>query len=168
MGLMAGSLRGQRLGQTRPGTSSDIDPDSEERRLGLLLRELRIHAQMRRQDVADAVNLLIPGAGWTQDTVTMLQTGRRYLKYREMRALARTFQVTWDAILDTALGDDDFPVSPSGRLTAEQAVTIRERYAAGEPTGRLCTAFGVSTATISRVVNGVSWKTAGGPIVGSE
>jgi transcriptional regulator with XRE-family HTH domain len=165
---MAGSLRGQRLGQTRPGTSSDIDPDSEERRLGLLLRELRIHAGMRRQDVADAVNLLIPSAGWTQDTVTMLQTGRRYLKYREMRALARIFRVTWDSILETALSHDSFVISPTGRLTAEQVVELRERYAGGEPTGRLEVAFGVSAATISRVVNGVSWKNVGGPIVGAE
>lgn len=162
---MAGSLRGQRLGQTRPGTESTIDPDSDERRLGLLLRELRIHSGLTRQELADEVNRLIPGAGWTPDTVTLLQGGRRRLQYREMWVLTRVFEVSWDAILETALSDREINPTPTG-LTAEQVVRIRERHAAGESAAALSTVFGVDAGTVSRIVNGLSWKHAGGPIAG--
>jgi Helix-turn-helix domain len=166
---MAGSLRGQNLNQRRPGTTSNIDPDSDERRLGLLLRELRIHSGLTRQEVADEVNLRIPGAGWTPDTVTNLQTGRRELRYREMWVLSYLFNVSLDAVLDTALGDSEIHVTPVvGRLTEDRVVLIRERYAAGASLNALCAEFEVTAGTISRIVNGLTWKSAGGPVVPSR
>lgn len=160
---MAGSLRGQRLGKTKFGTPIDIDPDDERRRVGLLLRELRIHAGMRYQDLVDEMNVRLPGGGWTKQTVQMVLTGRRTLRYREMQAIAHLFDVTWDAILETALGEGDIPVSTE-KLTETQVVSIRESYAAGTPVGLLCDTFDVTPGTVSRIVNGVSWKHAPGPI----
>lgn len=161
---MAGSLRGNRLGQTRPGTPMRIDSESDERRVGLLLRELRINAQMRMQDVADAVNRLVPGGKWTRHTVQSVQAGHRLISLREQWALSQVFEVLWDSILETALTSAAVSVSPSGRLTEEQVVEIRQRYAAGESQPALCVEFGVAEGTVSRVVRGVSWKSAGGPI----
>lgn len=44
------------------------------------------------------------------------------------------------------------------KLSYEKAVEIRKRYAAGESMGSLGRAYGVTTATISAVVKGRTWK----------
>lgn len=50
-------------------------------------------------------------------------------------------------------------------LTPVQVQAIRERYATGEVTQAvLAAAFGVTEVTISTIVRGLHWATAGGPI----
>ena len=170
---MAGSLRGKRLGRSRPVTPIRIDPDDERRRVGLLIRELRIHAEMKMRDVAAAMNEALGQDKWTADTVSLVQTGRRHLSLREQFVLSRVFGVTWDEILDVAFSGDEIPRSPSPSaavpvLTAADVLAIRLRHAAGETAAGLSTEFGVDPGTVSRVVNGVSWKHVGGPIVGRD
>lgn len=164
---MAGSLRGNRLGQTRDGSPMDIDPNDERRRVGLLLRELRIHAGLSYKQFAEEMNARLSDVSWTHHTVQMVSTGRRNLRYREMQAIAQLFEVPWDAILETALGSEPIAVTVE-TLTEEQVVDIREAYEAGAPVNALCKTFGVTAGTISRIVNGVSWKHAAGPITRKE
>lgn len=159
--------RGVRFGQTKFGTPTSIDPDDERRRVGLLVRELRIHAEMKLKDFADAMNDALGEGQWTVDTVSLVQTGRRRLSLREQFVLSRIFSVSWDEILEVAFSGDEILRTPDPgaavpALTAEDALTIRARYAAGETGAALGTAFGVTAGTISRVVNGLSWKRAGG------
>lgn len=55
--------------------------------------------------------------------------------------------------------------SPWARLTAEEVVSIRERYAAGGITLKeLGLMHGVSQNTIHAIVTGFSWKHVGGPL----
>lgn len=50
------------------------------------------------------------------------------------------------------------------KLTAAKVVTIRQRFEAGELGVALAAEYGVKFNAISRIVTGVSWKHAGGPI----
>lgn len=50
------------------------------------------------------------------------------------------------------------------KLSAAQAVMIRERAARGEPHRGLAEEFGLSQAQVSNIVNGRSYQDAGGPI----
>ncbi len=161
---MAGSLRGSRLNQARPGTDVGIDPDGEWRRLGLLLRELRIGAGMRRKDLADEINRRIPGSRWTEDTITMAQSGRRHLNLREMHAVAQIFSASWDELLEVAVGDEEIPRSQV--LSEETVLAIRVRHAAGVTGASLAAEYGLNAGTVSRIVNGFTWKHVGGPIAG--
>lgn len=53
---------------------------------------------------------------------------------------------------------------PNSRYTESQIVAIRERFAAGELLQVLADEHDTSTGYISRIVNGLAWKRAGGPI----
>jgi hypothetical protein len=50
------------------------------------------------------------------------------------------------------------------RLSTEQVVAIRERYAAGEKPLALAAEFGISRKMIDPLVRGKCWKYSGGPI----
>lgn len=54
--------------------------------------------------------------------------------------------------------------NPSSKLTADQVVTIRERFAAGATYRALAGEFGVSTGSVCFIVSGKHWPDAGGPI----
>ena len=58
----------------------------------------------------------------------------------------------------------DSEMSGFHRFTEAQVVEIRERYARGEKGCELVKVDGVSNATISHIVTGEMWRTAGGPI----
>lgn len=53
---------------------------------------------------------------------------------------------------------------PNARLTSEQVVEIRERFAGGETFTVLRAEFGLTSGAVSNIVNGKNWKYAGGPI----
>jgi len=53
---------------------------------------------------------------------------------------------------------------PNSRMTADQVVNIRERFAAGETFTQLKKEFGISSGRLSNIVNGHAWKHVGGPI----
>ena len=55
--------------------------------------------------------------------------------------------------------------SGTHRLTNEQVIDIRNRYAKGEGSGSLAKDFGVSYISIRCITSGDSWKHIGGPIV---
>ena len=48
--------------------------------------------------------------------------------------------------------------NPNGKLTGEQVLSMRNRYAAGESQGSLARDFGVSVGTVGRIVRGESWQ----------
>jgi len=54
--------------------------------------------------------------------------------------------------------------NPSAKLTAEQVVKIRERFASGATYGSIATAFGVGSGAVGFIVKGQHWPDAGGPI----
>lgn len=55
--------------------------------------------------------------------------------------------------------------SSSAKVTRADVLSIRESYAAGGVTQRdLAAQFGMSQLNISRIVRGVTWKEAGGPL----
>lgn len=51
----------------------------------------------------------------------------------------------------------------AARLSPEQVLEIRQRYAAGETQGSLCRTFSVSVGTIGRIVRGETWNQYQGP-----
>lgn len=53
---------------------------------------------------------------------------------------------------------------PGARLTEAAVVEMRERFAAGEYMKDLAQEFETSTGIVSRIVNGLLWKHAGGPL----
>ena len=53
---------------------------------------------------------------------------------------------------------------PQARLTEESALSIRRRFAAGETLTSLADEYSVGLATISKLINGHTWKHVGGPI----
>ena len=50
------------------------------------------------------------------------------------------------------------------KLTNEQVIAIRERFAAGEPRKALSAKYGISPGTASKIINGRSWRHVAGPI----
>lgn len=54
--------------------------------------------------------------------------------------------------------------APWHRLSDEQVIEIRTRYAGGEPSTRLSEEYGVHRATIGGIVRGERWRHIGGPI----
>ncbi|HSH05273.1 MAG TPA: hypothetical protein VLL52_22350, partial [Anaerolineae bacterium] len=57
----------------------------------------------------------------------------------------------------------------SAKLTAEEVVAIRERYAAGGIRYKeLSKQYGVNIAMIGNIVRGVAWRNVGGPIKGVD
>jgi hypothetical protein len=54
--------------------------------------------------------------------------------------------------------------SPNSRLTTADVIAMRTRFAAGEQLKPLAEDFGIDTGYVSRIVNGLKWKRAGGPI----
>jgi hypothetical protein len=52
---------------------------------------------------------------------------------------------------------------PNALLTDESVVTLRERYASGEPTSALCAEFGIGKSALSFIVLGITWSHLGGP-----
>lgn len=53
---------------------------------------------------------------------------------------------------------------PSAVMTAEGARKFRVRFGAGEPITALTKEFGISLGAGSKIVNGHTWRSAGGPI----
>lgn len=53
---------------------------------------------------------------------------------------------------------------PFARLTEEDVVSIRTRYAAGEEVKSLSGEYRIANSTLRGIVLGFKWKTAGGPI----
>jgi hypothetical protein len=53
---------------------------------------------------------------------------------------------------------------PGARLTEALVVEIRERFAAGDSLPVLADEFNTTSGSISRIVNGLTWKHAGGPL----
>lgn len=53
----------------------------------------------------------------------------------------------------------------SAKLTEEQIVEMRVRFAAGETLLKLAADYGVSDSSVSMIANGLRWAHAGGPIV---
>lgn len=51
----------------------------------------------------------------------------------------------------------------SAKLTVEQVLEIRERYATTEPSQDIATAFGISRSTLRHIASGLKWKHIGGP-----
>ncbi len=49
------------------------------------------------------------------------------------------------------------------KLTEEQVLEIRERYATAEPSQDIATAFGISRSTIRHIASGLKWSHVGGP-----
>lgn len=54
--------------------------------------------------------------------------------------------------------------APGARLTEADVVEIRERFARGELLKTLAERFDIGDGHVSQIVNGLKWKTAGGPI----
>lgn len=54
--------------------------------------------------------------------------------------------------------------TPSHVLTEQQVITLRERYADGCSMNRIKIDFGVSIATVHKIVNGKAWVHVAGPI----
>lgn len=52
---------------------------------------------------------------------------------------------------------------PWHKITAEQAVEIRELYANGATTAELSKQFGIANTNIAEVIRGTVWRRAGGP-----
>lgn len=65
-----------------------------------------------------------------------------------------------ELVLDAVGGKDHHPT----RLSVEEVLEIRTRYAQGEPQTSLARSFRVSQPTISGIVRGHTWSTVGGPI----
>jgi hypothetical protein len=51
------------------------------------------------------------------------------------------------------------------RLTEDEVVKIRERYASGAPQTVLARDFSISASMVSQIVHGFRWRSAGGPII---
>jgi HNH endonuclease len=54
--------------------------------------------------------------------------------------------------------------NPRARVTADQVLEIRRRFAAGERKASLCRAFGVGFCAITSIVTGLTWKHVPGPL----
>lgn len=52
----------------------------------------------------------------------------------------------------------------NARLTVDEVVRLRKRYAAGEKQVELATSFGIKQPEVSEIVRGEKWKHAGGPV----
>ena len=52
---------------------------------------------------------------------------------------------------------------PQAKLTEEQVLEIRERYATAEPSQDIATAFGISRSTLRHIASGLKWSHIGGP-----
>ncbi|HEY3953914.1 MAG TPA: helix-turn-helix domain-containing protein [Streptosporangiaceae bacterium] len=90
------------------------------------------------------------------------------------RAVARRKEINSDPVAYPGMVADtqEFPIhdyalmvpaQPQGRagrpkLTAEQAVEIRERYAAGESLKAIGRAYNVTHQTVSDIVNRTTWR----------
>lgn len=81
----------------------DSGSDSQKRRLvGILLRRLRVEADLRQQDLANRL-------GHHQSFVSKYESGERRLDVLELRDICRALQITLDefiARLETALAED--------------------------------------------------------------
>lgn len=53
---------------------------------------------------------------------------------------------------------------PNARLSENDVVRMRERFASGEQLKILAVEYGIGNGHVSRIVNGLRWKHAGGPI----
>ena len=53
----------------------------------------------------------------------------------------------------------------AAKLTADQVLEIRHRYAAGERQVSLCRAYNISSGGLGSILRGISWRHVGGPIV---
>lgn len=54
--------------------------------------------------------------------------------------------------------------SPLARISEDTVVQMRERYAAGETMTALAAEHGMSLGHVSKIINGIRWPYAGGPI----
>lgn len=59
-------------------------------------------------------------------------------------------------------------VGTNSALSPDQVVELRSRYAAGERTPALAGEYGISSASISLIVRGLHWASAGGPLTTSR
>lgn len=50
------------------------------------------------------------------------------------------------------------------RLCPQEAAALRKRFFKGETLGELAQAFGISKTQVSRIVRGMSYRLAGGPV----
>lgn len=66
--------------------------------------------------------------------------------------------------VDDARRRGRLPVGTNSRLSADQVVDLRQRYADGERVAVLEREFGISSGGISLIVRGLHWASVGGPI----
>uniref|UniRef100_UPI003F49B322 helix-turn-helix domain-containing protein n=1 Tax=Pseudonocardia sp. CA-138482 TaxID=3240023 RepID=UPI003F49B322 len=114
---MAGKLDGPRFGQTKGG----IDPIHGA--IGDRIRELRIRAGLRQEDLAEAMSAA--GYDWSARTVSDVQTGRRrHVKVPELLPLARILGVTVEELLTGAVGEPNVKKAQSrtGALLDDEVV----------------------------------------------